>query len=403
MTYAADQVLTCCSTVRGRKPVFVRIVRFVSVSVCAAVLAFPSVHGDEKFRTDDGDDDSLPWFQLIDGRFPPDGSAHYFPGELIESDHLRRSFVVRNDRSDSQNRSHWDLPVYADMLPFGSIWYHGAPAALRDIPIGTHLHGWYYVRDPNDKTPLPDGWNNRKSYEAEFTRCLRLEDDFSYHKRHGRYWKIESVVPDDGKLTAVLMQNDQPVGKPQTFDLTDATRIWQADRVADVTDLAAGQKVQFNITWATLYGPGRILELWADEQSRALASQQQAARHRMYVRERGLAGRVDKVDNQKRIVTITLFGGVDPVLYQDLAEGDQAGIAVADKSLRTYDPVNDRKRGPILDVRKIAVQPGSSGIQIDVQPDLLLEGYRPNRIVRVYPSGWPVIALPKEEQLFGRE
>ena len=44
-----------------------------------------------------------------------------------------------------------------------------------------------------------------------------------------------------------------------------------------------------------------------------------------------------------------------------------------------------------------------SGVQIKVKPDLLLEGYRPGKIVRVYPSGWPVIALPREEQFFGQD
>jgi hypothetical protein len=33
----------------------------------------------------------------------------------------------------------------------------------------------------------------------------------------------------------------------------------------------------------------------------------------------------------------------------------------------------------------------------------LLEGYRPRRIVRFYPATWKVNALPREEQLEGRE
>jgi hypothetical protein len=69
----------------------------------------------------------------------------------------------------------------------------------------------------------------------------------------------------------------------------------------------------------------------------------------------------------------------------------------------TYDPVNDRKGGNILDIKKIAIEPGSAGIQIRVKVDMMLEGYRPRRVVRFYPATWKVMALPREEQFFGRE
>jgi hypothetical protein len=127
------------------------------------------------------------------------------------------------------------------------------------------------------------------------------------------------------------------------------------------------------------------------------------ARHHIYIRQRGLAGWVNAVDNKQRIVTITFFGGVDHQLFNEVIKGEQAGIAVSLESLMTYDPVNDRKRGPVLEIKTVPLQPGSSGVQIQVQPDLLLEGYRPGRIVRVYPGSWPVIALPREEQFFGQD
>lgn len=124
------------------------------------------------FRTDADLDDKLPWFQLVKGEFPPAGSAHYFAGELTKVDHLERSFVLRVDRTDRQNRSHFDLPVAAKMLPFGSIYYHGAPASLADIPLGTHLHGLFYVKDPSDETKPLEIFHNRRSYEVDFNRCF---------------------------------------------------------------------------------------------------------------------------------------------------------------------------------------------------------------------------------------
>jgi hypothetical protein len=79
------------------------------------------------------------------------------------------------------------------------------------------------------------------------------------------------------------------------------------------------------------------------------------------------------------------------------------GLAVARDSLMTYDPVNDRKTGSILEVKKVPAEPGSSGVQIKLKMDLMLEGYRPKRVVRFYPPTWKVNALPREEQFFGRE
>ncbi len=380
--------------------------RPVLLSLCCAVMCLTAANisaaEPPAFRTDDSTDEKLPWFQLVDGEFPPEGSAHYFSGELISVDHLERKFVLRVDRTDKQNRSHFDLPVESVMLPYGSVWYHGAPAALRDIPIGTHLHGWFYLKDPEDKSKPLAIFNNRRSYEIDFRRCFRLEDDFSYHARRDQIWKVEEVNLAEMKLILSLQEKGKAVGEPQTFDLQSSTRVFQGNGFATLKDLKSGQQVQFNMTWATLYGPGRLVDIWVDEDSRELATAQQLERHRIHIRQRGLAGWVDSVDNQNRIVTITFFGGVDPSLFDDLVKGSSAGIAVARESLMTYDPVNDRKSGPIRDVRKVELEPGSSGVQVEIQPGLLLEGYRPKRIVRVYPAGWPVIALPREEQYFGR-
>jgi hypothetical protein len=69
----------------------------------------------------------------------------------------------------------------------------------------------------------------------------------------------------------------------------------------------------------------------------------------------------------------------------------------------TYDPINDRKGGNIIETNKFPIEPGSSGVQIVVECGLLLEGHRPGEVVRFYPACWDVVALPKEEQFFGRE
>lgn len=366
--------------------------------------------------------DSPDWYQLVEGQFPPEGSAHAISGELMQVDHLERRFLIRVDRTDSQDRGVWDLPLDATMLPYGAIHSHGAPAAMQDIPLGTHLHGLFYLKDPNDKTPLlPGPHNNRYTPEKDFRRCFRIEDDFTFHARQKQLWKIDSVDLETKKLTATLIENGKPTGQPKIFDLLSSTRVMKGEGFADLKSVQPGQTVLFNLTWVTLYGPGRITDIWLDETSRSLATARQLERHRNHIRERGLPGWVTAVEDEPQIVTVTFFGGVDPKLFDEVAIIAPApttatpskeaappsvpggALAVARETLMTYDPVNDRKRGSIFEIKKVPIEPGSSGVQIRIKMDLMLEGYRPKRIVRFYPGTWKVIALPKEEEFFGRE
>jgi len=197
------------------------------------------------------------------------------------------------------------------------------------------------------------------------------------------------------------MQDGKSIGEPSAFDLQASTRVWQGQGIATTNELAKGQLVQFNITWATLYGRGLLREIWIDDESRQLAASHQSAKHHDYIRQRGVAGWVDAVDNSNRIITITFFGGVDMKLIDEFVKGKQAEIAVATKSLMMYDPFNDRRGGPVLDVKHVTIQPESSGVQIQVQPDILLEGYRPGRIIRVFTPSIPFRTLPQEEGLYG--
>ncbi len=383
----------------------------------------PMVAAEEtaSFRTDANRDESLPWFELVEGEFPPEESGHAISGELIDVDHLARRFTIRVDRDDSQQKSDQDLPIEAQMLPYGSVYYAGAPASLKDVPLGTRLHGVFYLKDPSNTSKAIVGGNGRTSSESDFRRCIRLEDDFSFYARQNKVWKVDAVDRPTATLTATLYDGKQPVGDSQTFDLVEGTRVFQGNGFATLADIAKGQEVLFNVTWATLYGPGRIQEIWLDQQSRDLAAKLQTKKHRVFTRDRGLAGWIDAVDDEERLVTITFFDGVDPALFDELDDIDEkphgwpfsypeddplapkGGICVALDNLMTYDPVNDRKGGNILKINQVPKQPGCSGVQIQVKCGMLLEGFRPGRIVRFYPATWEVVALPREEQYFGRE
>lgn len=408
---------------RGRVKVRSKWILLFTVALTACFATAYAV--EPEFRTDDGTDQNLPWFNLTSGQFPPEGSAHYIQGELIRMDHAERQLVIRVDRNDSQQRGVWDLPLPLDMLPYGSIYYNGAPAALCDIPLGTHLHTWCYLKDEtDDRAPLAV-FHDRVSPEVAFGRCIRIEDDFSYRARQQQVWKIDSVDLETKKLMVTLQHEGQAIGQPKVFDLLGRTRVFQEHGFATLKSLAKDQLVQFNLTWVGLFGPGRVLDIYLDDASRSLATAQQMERHQLHIRERGLPAWVDAVDDKKQIVTMTFFDGVDAALFDELtninpdplgwpaalfgkggAKDDLAPkgtIAVARQSLMTYDPTNDRKGGNILKIGKVPVVPGCSGVQIQLECGMLLEGFRPTEIVRFYPASWPFITVPMEESFHGRE
>src|SRR5690606_15832398 len=66
-----------------------------------------------------------------------------------------------------------------------------------------------------------------------------------------------------------------------------------------------------------------------------------------------------------------------------------------------YGPAHMASKGTILEVTKLDghVPLGSSGIQIRFETDLIIEGIRPGRVVRVRPSSWPQVNVPREEYL----
>ncbi len=76
-------------------------------------------------------------------------------------------------------------------------------------------------------------------------------------------------------------------------------------------------------------------------------------------------------------------------------------VAAAEPTLRTYWQEHDNKGGEFLEVKVDDHPPfGSSGIQLRVRFDEMLEGYRPKRIVRLRPGNdWPNVKLPPEERI----
>ena len=102
----------------------------------------------------------------------------------------------------------------------------------------------------------------------------------------------------------------------------------------------------------------------------------------------------------------TLFGGMDDSLYADFKKGSQALMAASENTLKHWaggsaGTSQMASRGPIQEVTKTdgAVPLGSSGIRIRYETDLITEGIRPARVVRIRPASWPDLHIPREEYL----
>src|SRR4051812_46296975 len=85
------------------------------------MLATPAPAADELFRPEAG-------------KFPPLEKDHSYRGELVFVDHANRRGSLRVQGTGVFRRN--DPQPFA-LLPYGMVWYHGAPADLRDIPLGT--------------------------------------------------------------------------------------------------------------------------------------------------------------------------------------------------------------------------------------------------------------------------
>lgn len=329
-------------------------------------------------------------YQLQPGQFPPEGSALHLAGELIQTDHVNRTGQLRPDRRDDQRTDDYDRAMLFTLLPYCTLRYHGAPAELRDIPIGTHLHGQFYF-DAKGK-PVKGGSGT----------AFLLEDDFSFHQRRQRVWRLDTVNLDKQTVTVTGLSrtDNQPDAKPTVFQINPATQVWKGDGFGALTDLAAGQSLLLNVTVATLKGPGHATDIWLDDPSRAAASAHQLEVHRAYQKWHGLPGWIDTVDNAQSLVTVTLFGGFDPGLTNDFKLKGRVAALVAEDSLRSYDQINDRMYCEILEIRSVPLAPGSSGLQLVIKPENLLEGFRPRRILRLLAPSWPLIELPWEETLW---
>jgi len=328
-------------------------------------------------------------------KFVSADAGKYFAGDLVIVDAINHRGALRLDG---------DGPLlYFAMLPYGMVGYNGAPAELRDVPLGTHMHGEFHQPPSGEEETIPT--HQRSSHN----HALTLEDDFSYYQRRGQAWKIVSIDLKKGKLdvapTGKLVKDG--INGKYTFDIDSVTRVWKERKLVDLDSLSPEQTVQLNLTWSqgAVNKEFAVTDIWLDEASRGFATELQRRRHVKYQQQRWLPGWIDAVehfDYGGAIITITLFGGMDPSLYDDMKATRETGywVAAAEKTLRTWFHRADRKVGRVLDWKQIENPPsGSSGIQLRLKFAEVLEGYRPGRCVRLKCDRWAFVTMPFEERV----
>ena len=263
---------------------------------------------------------------------------------------------------------------------------------------------------------------------------LLLEDEPSHCLREGKVWKLQKVELRDncGKITASREPTADGGGNAGREELTfdAATRIWRGRERIRVADLVAeeawpatgkkqldGQAVLLGITWKPAPGDGlsgaftqfHISDIWLDDDAIQRAAQFQTETHKAFIRSRWMPASVDAIKYGKfgrATVTATLFGGMNSSLYSDFRKGVGAQMNGAENTLKHtaghYGPGHMASSGKILDVTTTSGEPplGSSGIRIQFETDLIIEGIRPGRTVRVRPQSWPRTQIPREEYLF---
>ncbi len=400
------------------------ILLFASISIAVIAgenLSFPATTpADEPFRPKAGE-------------FPPVEQAKAYQGQLVFVDHANRRGSIRVTGGEL---FHSTAPHPFAMLPYGVVRYHGAPSDLRDIPLGTMLHGRFYLPpDPKfSSVPVIDQASASLTQPAE-NHAILLEDEPSFCLREGKVWRLKEVEMTGARTGMIVAHRESSTDgenreEERRMSIDAATRFWRGREKLGLEDLITeglwpangkkfldGQVVHLGIAWKPAGHWERrvgnrmhISDVWLDETALQRATRHQVEVHRELIRSRAMPAYVDGVEYGKfgsATVTLTLFGGMDPSLYADFQKGINGQLAASETNLKhEYGTVRQSLvaiSGPILEVTKQDndIPLGSSGIQIRIKVNQIIEGVRPGRIVRIRPMNWPDDAVPREEYTEG--
>jgi hypothetical protein len=380
-------------------------------------------------------------FRPEPGKFPPVEKARSYTGELTFVDHANRRGSLRiRGRAAFYEQAATPFAL----LPYGMVRYHGAPADLRDVPLGTVLHGRFYLPPEPELSSVPTF--RSRAFQVHFAEnhAVLFEDEPSFCLREGLVWKLQEVERKNERNTDVWLvtaSREAKEGKgggtqKEMLSADAATRVWRGRESLLLQDLideglwpAKGNKaldglvvllgLRWKPTWGTRFGQQNgtfnrwhIGDIWWDGASIERAAQKQTEEHKTLIRTRWMPALVDEVEYGKSgqaTVIATLVGGMDESLYADFQKGVRGMMSPVAANLKhgigdigQYHTAID---GMIVDVRKLdgELPAGSSGIQIRVKVGMVLEGFRAGSVVRIRPMNWPESPVPREEYIKGIE
>jgi hypothetical protein len=398
--------------------------------LCSTLIVAGAFAANEAPGTKHQEKASAP-FRPEAGKFPPSEQAKAYEGQLTFVDHANRRGSLRVTGGELM---HSTAPQPFAMLPYGTVRYHGAPADLRDVPLGTMMHGRFYLPPDPKLSSVPVVTQPSVTRPAE-NHAILLEDEPSFCLREGKVWKLQEVTLKGGKQGMIVAHREPKAGGEgkeveRQMSIDAATRFWRGREQLKLEDLIAegiwpadgkksleGQEVYLGLAWKPdgnwFRRTGnrlRISDIWLDATALQRATQHQTEVHRELIRCRWMPAYVDAVEYGKfgeATVSATLFGGMDPSLYADFKKGINGQLAVSELNLKhAYGTVAETlvaNSGPIIDVKKQEkeIPLGSSGIQIRIKVTQIIEGARPGRIIRIRPMNWPDDAVPREEYTEG--
>ena len=138
------------------------------------------------------------------GKFPPLEKSRSYRGVLAFVDHTNRRGSLRVESTGEFFRN---PPHPFAMLPYGMVRQHGAPADLRDIPLGAVLHVRAFLPPDPKTSAVPVSQKGPPDRPAE-NHILLLEDEPSFCLREGKIWKLKEV--DLQKYQGMIIASREP-------------------------------------------------------------------------------------------------------------------------------------------------------------------------------------------------
>ncbi|HWE94109.1 MAG TPA: hypothetical protein VG269_09115 [Tepidisphaeraceae bacterium] len=354
----------------------------------SAVMGGEPAGADAKypFRTDDSNA-QLPWYRLKHGEFPPFHSEHRVTGELVDADFIHRCGQFRDAATGEL--------VDFKLLPCGTVRCLNAGGDLRDVPLGTSLQFSLYQDE-----------------SGAFTKAAAVEDDFSQLAVGGMTYRLDEAHLADGRLAVTkqnLAENHADLGHAD-LSVNERTRVWKGEQRIKLADLAAGDLLLANFTGSKVQKNFACADIWVGADTQKAATARQRKRHTDFLKERGLPGWIERVEGKR--LSVTLFGEPDDLQAIMKAEGIDPGrsvtehrrvhAVVANQDLRSYNPPVDGQGSNVVEFKEVPTDRfGCSGICWVIEPNLLLEGFRKGRVIRLFahPS-WPVRDMPFGEGVY---